>query len=131
MANRIRSRCVYIALNTATVLITVADLALVANETTLVIFQFNQAVTGFSNSDIITTNGLLSQIINNGDGSFSAFFTASNNTNSSSSITVNLTGIEVNHSSGGINDSVILESFMSSNTIIEANFNSSTLYQSQ
>ncbi|NYH08802.1 Ig-like domain-containing protein [Pseudomonas moraviensis] len=78
-----------------TATIVVADTSLKAGETSLVTITFNEAVSGFDNSDLTIANGTLSNVSSSDGGiTWTATFTPTNNiTDSSNLITLNNTGV--------------------------------------
>ncbi|MCL0239194.1 Ig-like domain-containing protein, partial [Escherichia coli] len=78
-----------------TVTIVVADTSLKAGETSLVTITFNEAVSGFDNSDLTIANGTLSNVSSSDGGiTWTATFTPTNNiTDSSNLITLNNAGV--------------------------------------
>jgi Ca2+-binding RTX toxin-like protein len=74
--------------------IALAKTTLQAGETTLVTFQFSEAVTGFSNSDVTVQNGTLSTVSStNGGGTWTGLLTAANVSDETNVITLNNTGV--------------------------------------
>ncbi|MHB2245404.1 Ig-like domain-containing protein [Pseudomonas fitomaticsae] len=78
-----------------TATIVVADTSLKAGETSLVTITFNEAVSGFDNSDLTIANGTLSNVSSSDGGiTWTATFTPTNNiTDSSNLITLNNAGV--------------------------------------
>jgi len=78
-----------------TATIVIADTALKAGETSLVTITFNEAVSGFDNSDLTIANGTLSNVSSSDGGiTWTATFTPTNNiTDSSNLITLNNAGV--------------------------------------
>ncbi|WP_367255492.1 Ig-like domain-containing protein [Pseudomonas sp. stari2] len=78
-----------------TATIVVADSTLTAGETTLVTFTFSEAVTGFSNADIVVANGTLTAVSSSDGGiTWTATFTPSVGVNDATNlITLANTGI--------------------------------------
>ena len=72
-----------------TATIVVADAQLTAGETTTVTITFNQAVSGFSNADLILANGSLSAVSSNDGGiTWTATFTPTSNITDTSNLIV-------------------------------------------
>ncbi|WP_085656643.1 MULTISPECIES: S-layer family protein, partial [unclassified Pseudomonas] len=78
-----------------TATIVVADTALKAGETSLVTITFNEAVSGFDNSDLIVANGTLSNVSSSDGGiTWTATFTPTANvTDTTNLITLNNAGV--------------------------------------
>jgi len=78
-----------------TATIVVADNALKIGETSLVIFTFSEAVTGFDNTDLTISNGSLSNVSTSDGGvTWTATFTPTNNiTDATNVITLNKSGV--------------------------------------
>jgi len=78
-----------------TVVITMADTALSAGETSLVTFTFSEAVTGFDNTDITVQNGTLSAVSSaDGGVTWTGIFTPTANvTDVTNLISVNVAGV--------------------------------------
>ena len=78
-----------------TATIVVADTALAVGETSLVTFTFSEAVTGFTNADLITANGTLSAVSSsNGGITWTATFTPTASiTDATNVITLDNTGV--------------------------------------
>ena len=70
-----------------TVTIVVSDLTLLAGETSLVTFTFNEAVTGFTNADLTIANGTLTSVTSaNGGVTWTATFTPTTNINDTTNV---------------------------------------------
>ena len=91
-----------------TATIVVADAQLTAGETTTVTITFNQAVSGFSNADLILANGSLSAVSSNDGGiTWTATFTPTSNiTDTSNLIVLDNSGVANASGNSGVGTTV-------------------------
>ena len=109
-----------------TATIVVADSSLTAGETTLVTFTFSEAVTGFSNADIVVANGTLTAVSSSDGGiTWTATFTPSVGVNDATNLIVlantGITDLSGNAGSGTTNsNNYTIDTVVPTATIIVA-----------
>jgi large repetitive protein len=86
-----------------TVTVTVANTALIAGQTSAVTFTFSEAVTGFTNADLVIANGALSNVTSSDGITFTATLTPTAGiTDATNTIAVNMTGVQDQSANVGV-----------------------------